>query len=118
MGAHQTQEIDAWLRDGGVVVTASDRAARAIASAYHRARLNEGMKAWTSPEILSWHRFARSEWERRVTDSRVVLNSIQEQALWTEIVASGGHAAAALAASRHRLSAVALGAAAAGFCYT
>ena len=108
MGAHQTQEIDAWLRDGGVVVTASDRAARAIASAYHRARLNEGMKAWTSPEILSWHRFARSEWERRVTDSRVVLNSIQEQALWTEIVASGGHAAAALAASRHRLAAMAM----------
>ena len=108
MGTNQALEIDAWLRDGGVVVTASERAARAIASAYHRARLDEGQKAWAAPEILSWQRFAHREWEERATDWRLVLNPIQERAIWVEIVASGGHAAATLAESRHRLAALAM----------
>ncbi len=108
MGTNQALEIDAWLRDGGIVVTASDRAARAIASAYHRARLNEGLKAWNAPEIVSWRLFARREWERRAQDSRLVLNPIQERALWIAIVASGGYAAATLEQSRDRLGAMAM----------
>jgi ATP-dependent helicase/nuclease subunit B len=108
MGANQTPEIDAWLRDGGVVVTASDRAARAISSAYHRRRLAEGRKAWTAPAVVDWQRFAREEWERRSTDARLVLNPIQERAIWVEIVAAGGHAAATLPESRHRLAAMAM----------
>ena len=100
--------MDAWLRDDGVVVTASDRAARAIRSAYHRARLDEGQKAWAAPEILSWQRFVRREWEERATDGRLVLNPMQERDLWAEIAASGGHAAATLAESRHRLAALAM----------
>jgi ATP-dependent helicase/nuclease subunit B len=108
MGANQALEIDAWLRDGGVVVTASDRAARAIASAYHRARLEEGRKAWTAPEVVSSQLFARREWQQRARDSRLVLNPIQERALWSGIVAAGGHAAATLEASRDRLAAMAM----------
>jgi hypothetical protein len=42
-------EIDAWLRDGGLVVTASDRAARALGAAFHRARRAEGLLAWPAP---------------------------------------------------------------------
>jgi ATP-dependent helicase/nuclease subunit B len=108
MGANQTPEIDAWLRDGGVVITASDRAARAISSAYNRSRLAEGRKAWTAPAVTDWQRFAREEWERRSTDARLVLNPIQERAIWVEIVAAGGHAAATLPESRHRLAAMAM----------
>src|SRR5579863_10072350 len=108
MGANGAREIDAWLREGGVVVTASDRAARAIASAYHRARLDEGLKAWVAPEVLSWQRFARREWERRSADGRLVLNAIQERAIWADLVVTGGHAAATLSASRHRLASMAM----------
>jgi probable DNA repair protein len=110
MGANQAREIDAWLRDGGIVVAASDRAARAIASAYHRARLEEGKRAWAAPEILSWQHFASREWERRTNDGRLVLNTLQEQAIWTEIVAAGGHAATTLEAGRQRLAAMAMNA--------
>src|SRR5256885_13283480 len=31
-------EVDAWLRGGGLVVAASDRAARAVRTGFHRAR--------------------------------------------------------------------------------
>ena len=108
MGAKQAREIDAWLREGGVVVTASDRAARAISSAYHHARLDEGLKAWIAPEVMSWQRFAGQEWEQRSADGRLVLNAIQERAIWADLVVTGGHAAATLSASRHRLAAMAM----------
>jgi len=42
--------MDAWLRDGGLVITASDRAARAIAAVFHRARQAEGLTAWPAPK--------------------------------------------------------------------
>ncbi|KAA6464794.1 hypothetical protein DYQ86_02215 [Acidobacteria bacterium AB60] len=108
MGSTHALEIDAWLREGGVVVTASERAARALAGTYHRERLREGKTAWTSPEILSWPQFVRRAWEHRSQDGRFLLNHLQERALWTDIVAAGGHAAATLAPSRQRLSAMAM----------
>jgi hypothetical protein len=36
MGALAADEINAWLREGGVVVTASDRATRSLAAGFHR----------------------------------------------------------------------------------
>ena len=67
-------DVDAWLRAGGIVIAASDRAARAVRAAYHRARRAEGLSAWTAPEVFDWNTFARNEWESRVTDGRLVLN--------------------------------------------
>jgi ATP-dependent helicase/nuclease subunit B len=108
MGANQAVEIDAWLRNGGTVVTASDRAARAIGAAYHRSRLAEGHSAWVAPRILDWQSFARGEWQQRDPEGRLVLNPLQERAIWAEIVSTGGHAAATLPESRHRLATMAM----------
>jgi hypothetical protein len=74
-------EIDAWLRNSGLVVTASDRAARALAAAFHRARRAEGLLAWPAPGILDWKSFVRPAWEERSRDERLVLNPTQEQSL-------------------------------------
>jgi len=38
MGQMAEIEIDAWLRDGGIVVAATDRATRALTLAYQRRR--------------------------------------------------------------------------------
>ena len=78
--------IDAWLRGGGTVVTASERSAREIARAYHGARRAEGLAAWPAPEVKDWQSFALEEWQKRNGDARMVLNPLQEQALWAGIV--------------------------------
>jgi len=80
-------DVDAWLRDGGRVVAASERAARAIAREFHRARRAEGLSAWLAPEIADWSSWVRREWERlSAGDERAVMNPQQELVLWTRIV--------------------------------
>jgi probable DNA repair protein len=109
MGLQPGSEIDAWLRGGGLVVTASDRAARAIAAAYHRARRADGVKAWPAPDVQAWHSYVRNEWDRRALDGCLVLNPAQEQALWAGIVETekGSTPAALLEGPRQRLAAMA-----------
>jgi hypothetical protein len=99
--------IDAWLRDGGLLVTASDRAARAIAASFHRARRAEGLTAWPAPHIQDWNTFVRTAWEERsraLEDPRLLLNPTQERAIWVEIAGAGQHMAATLEGPRHRLA--------------
>jgi probable DNA repair protein len=103
-----TIEIDAWLRDGGLVVTASDRAARALVAAFHRVRLADGLTAWPAPNIFDWKSFVRTAWDQRATDARMVLNAAQEQALWVGIVAEHKTLATLLEGPRHRLAALAM----------
>ncbi|MGA2085135.1 MAG: hypothetical protein ABSG60_06420, partial [Terracidiphilus sp.] len=103
--------IDAWLRGGGLVVTASDRAARALASAFHRARRAEGLTAWPAPNILDWKNFVRAAWEERALDrgdARLLLNPAQEQSLWSAIAGTGRQMATLLEGPRHRLAALAM----------
>jgi probable DNA repair protein len=108
MGVLAAIEIDAWLRDGGQVVTASDRAARAVVAAFHRARSSEGLAAWPAPNILDWKSFARAAWEKRASDARLLLNPAQEEALWVEIAGQGRSPATLLEGPRHRLAALAM----------
>ena len=100
--------IDAWLRDGGIVVTASERAARSLAVRFHRARRREGLTAWPSPRILDWQTFVRDAWDERAFDGRMVLSHLQEQALWARIVAEAAPVAVALAGTADRLAALAM----------
>jgi ATP-dependent helicase/nuclease subunit B len=101
-------EIDAWLRDGGQVVAASERAARSLTLAYHRARRAEGLTAWPAPNIQDWQSFVRGAWNERCADGRLVLSLLQEQSIWARIVAAGGRGAALLDGPRHRLAGVAI----------
>jgi probable DNA repair protein len=101
-------EIDDWLREGGLVVTASERAARAVAAGYHRARRVEGLSAWPAPNILDWKSFARKAWEERCADARLLLNPAQEEAVWEEIAGQDQSLATLLEGPRHRLAALAM----------
>lgn len=108
MGATFAVEIDAWLRGGGIVVTASERAARSLTAAFHRARRAEGLTAWPTPNIQDWQSFARATWDERVLDGRVVLSPLQEQSLWARIVAHAAPEAVQLAGAGDRLAALAM----------
>jgi probable DNA repair protein len=108
MGALAADEINAWLREGGLVVTASDRAARSLAAGFHRARQAEGLTAWPTPNVLDWKSFVRRTWEQRTADARLLLNPAQEQALWVEIAGADRSLATLLEGPRHRLAALAM----------
>jgi probable DNA repair protein len=108
MGALAADEINAWLREGGMVVTASDRATRSLAAGFHQARRAEGLTAWPAPKILDWKSFARRTWEQRTADARLLLNPAQEQALWVEIAGADRSLATLLEGPRHRLGALAM----------
>jgi len=101
-------EIDKWLREGGWVVTASDRAARALSDAFHRARQAEGLTAWAAPNIFDWKSFVRTAWEERGADARLLLNATQESALWVEIAGEERALATLLEGPRHRLADLAM----------
>jgi ATP-dependent helicase/nuclease subunit B len=101
-------EIDVWLRGGGLVVTASERAARSLTLAFHRARRAEGLTAWQTPNIQDWQTFIRNAWDERTLDSRIVLNSLQEKSLWAGIVSAAAPEAAQVAGARDRLAALAM----------
>ena len=108
MGALAADEINAWLREGGLVVTSSDRAARALAAGFHRARQAEGLSAWPAPNILDWKSFARAAWEQQTADARLLLNPAQEQALWMEIAGADRSLATLLEGPRQRLADLAM----------
>lgn len=104
----RNEEMDAWLRDGGQVVAASERAARALTAAYHRARRAEGATAWPAPCILDWQQFVRDAWQQLTLDGRLLLTPLQEQALWTDILAANGQRATLLPGPRQRMAALAM----------
>lgn len=101
-------EIDNWIRGGGLVVTASERAARSLQMAYHRRRRAEGAMAWPAPSIHAWTSFITASWEKYARDERMLMNSAQEQAFWAEIIGREQHLATALEAPRQRLAAMAM----------
>jgi probable DNA repair protein len=101
-------EIDAWLHGGGLVVTASERAARSLTAQFHRARRAEGLTAWPTPNIQDWKTFVRTVWDERALDGRMVLDPLQEQALWAGIVAKATPDAVQLAGAADRLATLAI----------
>lgn len=90
------------------MVAASERSARAIAAAYHRARQAEGLVAWPAPDVRDWQSFAVGQWRKQSHDARMVMNSLQEQALWAGIVKDRHGEAASFPGTLHRLAAMAM----------
>lgn len=86
IASQRNARVEAWLASGGVVLTASERAARAVAAEFHAARRREGKRAWVTPAIHAWDRWLEEEWQARNRDGRMLLTPLQESALWTRAV--------------------------------
>ncbi|WP_263357424.1 PD-(D/E)XK nuclease family protein [Acidicapsa ligni] len=82
----RSARVDEWLANGGVVLTATDRAARSVAAAHHSAQRDAGRMAWTTPAIAAWDSWVRERWTERNRDGLLLLNALQEQRLWTKVV--------------------------------
>ena len=102
-------EITTWLRAGGFVVAASERAARSLTADYHRVRREEGLSAWATPAILDWQSFLRTAWQDRSgNDGRLLLDPLQEQSLWANIAGSEQRMATLLEGPRNRMANLAM----------
>lgn len=111
-GVEPETEIDAWLRNGGLVIAASERASRALTTRYHRARRAEGLAAWPAPAILDWHTFLRTAWQDPAHptpgDDRLLLDPLQEQSIWANIAGFEPHLATSLEGPLNRMASLAM----------
>jgi ATP-dependent helicase/nuclease subunit B len=78
--------VQQWLANGGVVLTATERAARALTADFSQAQRAAGKRAWPTPEIATWDRWVRDQWASRNTEGLLLLNNVQERLLWIRVI--------------------------------
>jgi probable DNA repair protein len=108
MGQLLEAELVKWLSDGGRVLTASERTARALATEYHRLQAARGKSAWAAPCIETWTHFMSRCWQQMGADDRMLLTPLQEQALWSAVAGAEAELATTLEPSRQRLGRLAM----------
>lgn len=89
MAPQFSEAIAAALARGRTVVTANERAARAIRRAFNGVQQAAGRTLWTPANILPLESWLAAQWHQRLltaTETRILLNHTQEQALWREIL--------------------------------
>ena len=77
------------LNRGGVILTSNARAARALHLCYAANKQTEGAAAWPTPRILDLHSWLTEKWQELLltgTEDRLLLNELQELALWQRIM--------------------------------
>jgi ATP-dependent helicase/nuclease subunit B len=82
--------VKAWLAAGGIVLAATERARRSLAAAYTAEQREHGLLAWQTPSIFSWELWVREQWLARNRDGLMLLNTVQEQALWARAIRNSG----------------------------
>ena len=85
-GNPRALEIEGWLQAGGVVVAASERAARALRGEYAEVKLAAGLRGWPTPAISSWETWLREAWTARNSRGVLLLNGDQERVLWQQVL--------------------------------
>ena len=79
------------LHAGETVILPSLRAARSIREAFDTAQRTLGRRAWELPPLHDWRAWMDSLWSRLIlegVDDRMLLNHLQEQTLWAEIIST------------------------------
>ena len=86
------QRLPIFLEDaldrGAVVLTANQRSARALETAYAEDQRSRGVPAWPQPRILDWNSWVASLWEqyaRRLDTASLPLSALQEQQIWERV---------------------------------
>jgi probable DNA repair protein len=85
------QGINAALKAGATLVTASQRLARHLAARYGAAQQAQGAPVWEAPDILPWHQWLERFWLESfgLLDAdmpQLLLSDFQEQTLWEEVI--------------------------------
>ncbi len=78
------------LGRGGIILTGNARAARALHRLYAETMQAAGIVAWPAPQILDLHSWLAEQWKSLLltgTEDRLLLNDLQERALWESLIA-------------------------------
>ena len=78
------------LGRGGIILTGNARAARALHRLYAKRMQAQGAVAWPAPQILDLHSWLAEQWKSSLltgTEDRLLLNDLQERALWESMIA-------------------------------
>ena len=83
------EQAFACLELGGAVVTANDRAARALRGSYAVAQQTAGRTAWPTPQIFDWDAWLAMLWHQHVLSEEnapLLLSQLQERSIWKRVV--------------------------------
>ncbi len=80
------------ITDGTLVLTPNQRLAASMHKLYQRVQLDKGLLCWTTPDILpikAWlQKLHLQDSNQSASNRPLLLNGIQEQFLWEEIISS------------------------------
>src|SRR5690349_22761673 len=84
------------IEAGGIVVTASRRLARVLRQQFDLEQKAQGRAVWRTPDILPLDAFLSRAWRDWVlsgaqTDAPALLDSLQEQYAWEQIILESPH---------------------------
>lgn len=99
------------LLDGpDTVVLPTPRAATALRERFNRRQATRGLRAWEPASVLTWDQCTTSLWSALLlagADDRILLNPLQEQALWTQVIAASTEGGALSAGPLQQMAALA-----------
>ena len=104
--------IDRALQRGAVVLTPNQRTARRVAADFDGARQSENAGTWQAPDVLPWRAWAHVTWTEAIVqgaETRIVLNDLQERAIWQRVIQSSARDTLTPVASQAKLCAQAMG---------
>ena len=87
--ARLPRELAVALERGATVVTANQRAARALRRAYDRFCRERELGSWRPPLIFAWETWTSGLWQQLILEGQetaVVLNRSQEHGVWRGII--------------------------------
>ena len=82
-------EVGEALERGALVLTANERAARALRHGFDQRNRARGLMRWEPPAVLVWDAWARGLWHGMVMQgeaAQVLLNHTQEHAVWRGVL--------------------------------
>jgi ATP-dependent helicase/nuclease subunit B len=77
------------ISDGATVLTPTQRLSRHIRYQYATDQMTQGKQAWQTPDCLPWTAWCKRSFEAlsfRTVDKELLLNNIQQQWLWQDII--------------------------------
>ena len=86
---------DKLLQPDITVVTVTQRLASYLQNQYDHWQFAQGKQAWQSINILPFHAWVERSWNS-TGDTRIVLNDVQEHALWQRTISQSAYGGALL----------------------